>query len=273
MSDLRPIKPLDLAGLQLAPPSGPRPQLKWVPPTALLVDGTYQRDLSRSSIRLIDKMVREFEWSRMKPPIVVQVGPASLHVVDGQHTAIAAATIGLPEIPVFVVAAETTDARARAFVGHNTDRISVTAIQIFHALVAAGDPDAVEVATVCRRAGVRIREYSRSSVIAEGDTKAVQAIRSLIARRGVMRARQVLQCMVAAKRAPIGLADIKAAELVICREGKQVDLAALAMVVRVTGATALAKARAAAIERRTPYYRELAAIWLKRLEKPDHDAA
>lgn len=271
---LRAIQPLVFPGITPATPTGPRPQLKWVPPTSLLVDGTYQRGLSKSSMRLIERMVRHFAWSRMKPPIVVKVGPGTLHIVDGQHTAIAAATIGLPEIPVFVVAAETTDARARAFVGHNTDRISVTAIQIFDALVAAGDPDAMEVAEVCKRAGVRIREYSQSSVIAEGDTKAVNAIRKLIARRGVMRARQVLNCLVKAKRAPIGLADIQAVERIICIDRpKDADHSALAAVIRVTGAGALAQARAVAMENRTPYYQELAAIWLKRLEKAGHVAA
>ncbi len=273
-STLRPIEPIDLGDVPCAQPAGARPQLKWVPPTALLVDATYQRDLTVRSINLITKLVRNFAWNRMKPPIVVQVGPASLHVVDGQHTAIAAATIGLSEIPVFVVSADTTDERARAFVGHNTDRITVTAIQIHNALVASGDPDALEVAEVCNRAGVRIREYSQSSVVAEGDTKAVNAIRRLIGRRGVMRARQVLSCLVKAKRAPIGLADIQAVELIICVDRPTVaDHSVLSSVIRMTGAEALAQARAQAIERRSPYYRELAAIWLKRLEQADNDAA
>ena len=68
--------------------------MKWIAPTDLLVDATYQRDLSERSIRLIRKMIENFNWNRLKPPIVVQVGPASLHIVDGQHSAIVAATAG-----------------------------------------------------------------------------------------------------------------------------------------------------------------------------------
>jgi hypothetical protein len=108
-------------------------QLKWLAPTDLLVDATYQRDLSERSMRLIRKMIENFSWNRMKPPIVVQVGPASLHIVDGQHTAIVAASIGIPQIPVFVVKAEGLDERARAFVGHNTDRVSRCRRSIFTA--------------------------------------------------------------------------------------------------------------------------------------------
>jgi hypothetical protein len=157
---------------------GEKPSLKWVAPTSLLVDATYQRDLSERSIRLIRKMIEEFRWNRLKPPIVVQVGPASLHIVDGQHTAIVAASLGIPQIPVFVVKADTLDERARAFVGHNTDRVVVSPFDIYRALLASGDPDAVDVDNVCKRAGVRIRNISPSSAIAEGDTAAIGLVRT-----------------------------------------------------------------------------------------------
>src|SRR4051794_24268937 len=103
MASLRAIKPMKFPDLKPASFDGERPSLRWVAPTDLLVDATYQRDLSERSIRLIRKMIESFSWNRMKPPIVVQVGPTSLHIVDGQHTAIVAASIGIPEIPIFIV--------------------------------------------------------------------------------------------------------------------------------------------------------------------------
>jgi hypothetical protein len=117
---------------------------------------------------------------------------------------------------VFVVRPKRLDERARAFVGHNTDRIVVSPFDIYRALLASGDPDAVDVDNVCRRAGVRIRVISPSSAIAEGDTAAIGLVRSLVKRRGVIPARKVLQCLVKAKRAPITGAEILAAERIIC---------------------------------------------------------
>jgi hypothetical protein len=198
---------------------------------------------------------------------VVQVGPASLHIVDGQHTAIVAATIGVPQIPVFVVQAESLDERARAFVGHNTDRIVVSPFDIYRALLASGDPEAVDVDNVCRRAGVRLRVISPSSAIAEGDTAAIGLVRSLVKRRGVIPARKVLQCLVKAKRAPITGAEILAAERIICLERMDVDLEELTAVIRIEGTDGINKAHAKARMEKTPLWRELANRWLRRINR------
>lgn len=267
---LRPIKPMNFPDLKPAKVEGEKPVLIWVEPTNLLVDGTYQRDLSERSIRLIRRMIEEFAWCRMKPPIVVKVGPASLHIVDGQHTAIVAATIGLPQIPVFVVKADKMDERARAFVGHNSDRIVVSPFDIYRALLASGDEDAVEVAAVCERAGVRIRNISPSSAIAEGDTACVGIIRNLVKRRGVATARKILQCLVKAKCAPIISAQILAAQQVICEDFPgAIDLDALITAIRVGGIDDLNKAHAKARAARTPMWRELSIVWTNRLRRRD----
>lgn len=264
---LRPIKPISFPDLKPASFDGERPSLKWVAPTSLMVDATYQRDLSERSVRLIRKMIEGFAWNRLKPPIVVQVGPGSLHIVDGQHTAIVAATLGIPQIPVFIVKADSIDERARAFVGHNSDRVVVSPFDIYRALLASGDPDAVDVDNVCRRAGVRIRMISPSSAIAEGDTAAVGLVRTLVKRRGVIPARKVLQCLVKAKRAPITGAEILAAERILCEERKNVDVEDLTAVIRIEGTAGLNKAHAKARSDRSPLWRELANLWLRRLNR------
>jgi hypothetical protein len=266
---LRAIKPMSFPDLKPASFEGEKPELKWIEPTALLVDGTYQRDLSNRSIKLIRKMIENFSWNRLKPPIVVQAGPASLHVVDGQHTAIAAASLGIPQIPVFVVQADTVDERARAFVGHNSDRVVVSPMDIYRALLASGDLDAVDVDNVCRRAGVRIRNISPQSVVAEGDCGCIGLIRSVVKRRGVIHARKALEALVKAKRSPITAAEILAAEKIICTDRKGIDIDTLAAVVRVDGTDGLNKAHAKAKNDRTPIFRELAARWLRRLERSE----
>lgn len=267
MTQLRPIKALSFPDLKPSAVTGEKPSLKWVAPTSLLVDETYQRDLSRRSIALIRKMIEQFAWNRLKPPIVVQAGPASLHIVDGQHTAIVAASLGVPQIPVFIVQADSVDERARAFVGHNTDRVVVSPMDIYRALLASGDPDAVDVDNVCRRAGVRIRNISPQSVIAEGDCGCIGLIRSLVKRRGVIPARKVLQCLAKAKRAPISAAEIQAAERIICMELKDVDLEELTAAIRIEGTDGLNKAHAKAKSDVTPIFREVANRWLRRLAR------
>lgn len=269
MTQLRPIKPIPLAGLTPAPFDGQRPELKWLPPTSLLVDATYQRDLSERSIRLIRKLIENFSWNRMKPVIGVQVGPASIHIVDGQHSAIVAASLGIPEVPVYIVTADSIDERARAFVGHNSDRVAVSPFDIYRALVASGDPDAVDVANVCKRAGVRLRYISPSSALAEGDTAAIGCIRGMVKRRGVIPARKVLQCLVKARRAPITAAEILAAESIVCVDRPAVDLEALTAVIRIEGSEGLAKAHAKAKSGRTLFWAEVKARWLRRLDRSE----
>lgn len=266
MTALRPIRPLNLPDIKPVRLDGQKPTLEWVAPTSLLVDETYQRNLSERSLRLIKRMCIEFAWNRMKPPIVVRAGPASLHIIDGQHTAIAAATIGIDSIPIFVVTADAVDERARAFVGHNSDRVTVSPIDIYRALLASGDPDAQDVANVCRRAGVRIRLISPQSAIAEGDTAAVGVVRALVRRRGVRRARVVLQCLVAARRKPIAAAEIAAVERILCVDRTDLDPDSLSAAIRIEGDDGFAKTLTAARLNRTPQWRALVERWLARLD-------
>jgi hypothetical protein len=269
MTQLRRIKAMNFPDLKPASFEGERPTMKWVAPTDLMVDATYQRDLSERSIRLIRRTIENFNWNRLKPPIVVQTGPASLHIVDGQHSAIIAATLGIPQIPVYIVKADTLDERARAFVGHNSDRVAVSPFDIFRALLASGDPEAVVVDNVCKRAGVRIRVISPSSAIAEGDTAAVGLVRALVKRRGTVHARKVLECLVKAKRAPLTGAEILAADRIICEERKDIDLEILTTVIRVEGIDGLNRASARAKTSRLPIWREVANRWLRRIDRSD----
>lgn len=266
LGGLRKIKPLTLPGLKPAEVDGDLPRLKWVAPTELLVDDTYQRDLSDRSIRLIRKLIENFAWNRLKPVIVVEVKPDIYHVIDGQHTAIAAATLGVPKVPIFIVQAERVDERARAFVGHNSDRIIVSPFDIYRALLAAGDPDAVDVGNVCRRAGVRIRWISPSTALAAGDTAAVGKVRALVKRNGVMKARQILEVLVKAKRTPISAAEIQAVEALYTADPK-LDREQLARVIFIEGTAGLQKAQAKAKTDRSPVWRVLSERWQRRFER------
>lgn len=152
----RAVRALNLGDLAPAVITSDAPEIEWVDPKSLLVDGDYQRALSEASVTLIRRIVAGWDWARFKPPVVART-EEGLEVIDGQHTATAAATHpAISIIPVIVVQAAAVADRARAFVGHNRDRLNVTKTQMHFSAVAAGDDDALTLSQVCQRAGVTI---------------------------------------------------------------------------------------------------------------------
>lgn len=202
------------------PPTAP-PVFANCDPRDLMVDEEYQRGLSERSLRMIRKIIMGWDWRKFKPPVVAQVD-GEYHVIDGQHTAIAAATHGgLGEIPVMVIDASDIAARAASFVGHNRDRLAVTAAQVFYAGVAAGNEDAVNIAQTCERAGITILKMppmgnpGAKAKYAIGDTQAVKTVETLVRRRFPLGARKVLEILVQARMAPVTANQIKAVELLL----------------------------------------------------------
>lgn len=220
MTAIRRVQPLPLPN-DLAPgPVGERPQIVRMNPADLSVDAAYQRDLSRKSISLIHKIITEWDWKRFKPPVVARVGD-SWHVIDGQHTAIAAASHGgIGEIDVMVVEAEGGEARAKAFIGHNRDRVQITNTQLFFAAAAAGDEDALTTMQVCERAGATIlKNPSPGRPYQAGEVVAVSALVKLVKSRSAMKARVVVETLVKAHVAPISAEMLRAVDMVLHGDG------------------------------------------------------
>ncbi|MDB5584867.1 MAG: hypothetical protein JWR80_10043 [Bradyrhizobium sp.] len=264
---LRRIEPIPkIEGMSRASDLGQRPELRWVDPTSLLVDEGYQRDLGKRSYSLIRGMMQGFAWRKMKPPIVVEVGDG-LHCVDGQHTAIAAASIGVPEIPVFVVGAASLGERADSFVAHNKDRIVMQPLDIYRARIAAGDPDAVDCANVCQRAGVRIRQIQPGGKILVGDTGAVGTIQRLVRRRGVQTSRNILQAFVTGGRGPITPAEIDAAEALMVVVRPDTTMEQFARVVRAIGDRGVIESKMKAMTESRPQKHVLLEVYKAMLDR------
>jgi len=71
--------------------------------------------------------VAGWDWAKFKAPVAVMTD-AGLELIDGQHTAIAAATHPeIATIPVMIVDVDKRAERAAAFIGHNRDRVAVDA--------------------------------------------------------------------------------------------------------------------------------------------------
>lgn len=265
MKALRPILPLTLPDVERSTPQTWKPELRWVAPTSLLVDEGYQRSLSDRSMKLIRRIVAGWDWASFKPPVCVEDG-ARLHVIDGQHTAIAAATHGgIPKIAVMVVKAEATQDRARAFVAHNRDRVVMTPLALHHAMVVAGDETALTIAQACLRAGVTmLRSPPPYAVYRPGETMAIGAVRSLAGRRHAAGARKVLEVCAAARLAPITADHIKAVESVMFTSGAPgPDQLAAALM----SSTLLADAKREAARAGVPTWKALSDLLFRRARR------
>lgn len=216
---MRPINALSavtMRGVVPATPSTDLPKLTWVSPVEVFVEDDYQRSLSERSIAMIRKIVAGWRWAHIKPVICARVG-GKLMAIDGQHTSIAAATLGIPKIPAMVVTVSTVKERAAAFIGQNCDRLNLTAAHIHYASLAAGEEIAVAVDQACRKAGVRILRHSKGAAgsFKIGETFTVGLIHRIVKRHGVNYGVRVLKVLVDAKRAPLDAAEIAAVDILL----------------------------------------------------------
>lgn len=273
-TDIRQIVPISTAGLIPGKPPTGMPICELVDPGTLFVDPAYQRDIGERGMRQIRRVIERFDWAKFKPPICsyAEVGGATvLKVLDGQHTAIAAASNPFVEkIPVMIVETEGTAAEARAFIGQNAERVGVTPLQLHYAALAAGDEDAKTLQSVCDNAGITIlRRPGAYDPAASRETIAVGVIKQLIARRGDKLSKEVLEVLANAERGPIKSEHIKAVEYLMtnpdyCEGFWPQDLTA-AIVDLLTAAEEDADQLAKA--KRWPMWKALAIVWYRKCKK------
>lgn len=197
---------------------GQAPAIRLVDPADLRVEGAYQRDLSKKSIRLLRKIVTGWDWAKFKPPICA-MRDHGLVVIDGQHTAIAAATLGITEMPVLVVDASAITKRAESFVSHNRDRIAMSPFQIFHASVVAGDPAARAIAEIATQTGAIIpRAMPLKNKAKPGCIIAINEILRYYNASGSEVVRRIFTIAVASQSAPLSRAATRGLEHLLTSE-------------------------------------------------------
>lgn len=265
-----PMKAATMRGVALIPIVGCKPVMEWVAPGDLYVEQDYQRALSERSIALIRRIAGNFRWAHVKPAICARV-EGKLVVIDGQHTATAAATRGdVPAIPVMIVEAVEVRDRAMAFIGQNRDRLALTALHMHHAAVAGGDEIAVAVNDAVKRAGVMILRYqtgSKAATYKVGQTTAIGIISILVRRHGVTAAAKVLKVLVEAKRAPLPATEIAAVALILGDKARPVDVFDLATLIRSKPVVQWAALAAAGAARGGTHREALANVWRHELAR------
>jgi hypothetical protein len=263
---LRRIEPIEIAGIEPGGITDNPPIFEWAAPEDLLIDGAYQRDLTDAGKKLIRRIVENWSWARFKPPTAV-LTDRGLELLDGQHVALAALLHpGITEIVVQVVDVPDQADRAAAFVGINRDRRAVTPTELHFAEVTAGNEDAMTVDQVCTRAGVVIlRTKPASGKYERGETLAAPAIARLINRTSAMRARQILEVLVKANRAPIRVQDIRAVEMLMTESeyADEIDAEMITDAILRTDGTAENEAKVFAAAHKVPLFKALGIQWFR----------
>lgn len=264
---LRGVRPINLMGVDVASADAAKPEFEWVDPGVLLIDDGYQRNLSERSMKLVRKICAGWDWRRFKPPVCARTD-RGLEVIDGQHTAIAACSHpDVTEIPVMVVVAASRSDRAQSFIGHNRDRLNITPMQMHFAAAAAGDEDAQDIDRVCERAGVKLLKATPGNgAWKAGETVAVKAIGALINRRGVVRAREVLEVLIKGQATPISTVQIRAVECLLHDDEYREDIDADGVVNAMLKLGFMADQEAAvfAATHKVPVFRALAIVLFRK---------
>lgn len=271
-SDLRPVEAISLSGLDIGEPENGEPICERVDPKSLFIDPSYQRSIGERGLTQIRRILEGWDRNRFKPPICAYAehgGETVLKVLDGQHTAIAAASHpGIDMIPVMICEARETSAQAAAFVGQNTQRLNVTPLQLHQAALVAQDEDALTIDQVCTKAGVRVLQYSVKN-FEPGDTVAINAIAKLVDNRGAMKARIILEVLAKAKMAPILAPQIKAVELLLTDDEYRHAITPEALTEAIAGSWLVDhdEGKRISLSHKWPFWKALAIHWFRNTKK------
>jgi hypothetical protein len=174
---------------------GPAPFLEWIAVERLVVDTEYQREIGRRGAVNVMQIAEHFDWSKFAPVIIAPVEGGLFAIVDGQHRTTAATLRGIDQVPCQVVQADRAK-QAAAYAAVNGNITKTTPQQLYHARLAANDPNAIEIANVCSAASVEvIRRNVPLSEMKVGQTQAIGALTRCIKLYGRDTLITALQCI------------------------------------------------------------------------------
>lgn len=179
-----------IAPVQNRVPCGPQlgvpPSLEQIPVGRLSVDPTYQRATdSPASRQIIVGMVKKWDWSLCQPLVVSRRADGDLLILDGQHRHAGAIERGdIPFLPCVILSSLGLEGEAKTFVELNTKRQRLTQAEVFHGMLAAGDPLAKAVADIIAQTGWNVRKGSNTAAYKPGDLECAPALVKIFRRKG-----------------------------------------------------------------------------------------
>lgn len=186
-----PVPQIEVHG-QAQPIAGSPGALRMVEVASLCVDLTYQRNMTILSVRLAGKIAAHFDWRRFVPAVGVEVGDGRIALVDGQHRCAAAKARGVEKVPVYVLNCSTAEA-AGAFAAINGDVTPMSPIDVYRALLVAGDQDSLTLQQTLDVAGVKIVDFK--SGFKKGETRSISVLRRAMRVYGRELLITALQCL------------------------------------------------------------------------------
>lgn len=148
------LSPIDITGFRAQDlRDQAAPQLLRVDVSDLVVDRSYQRDISSAGKTSIRKIAANFDWAKFGPVLLAPVAGGKFAIVDGQHRAHAAAVCGITEIPAMVVPMSAQQ-QASAFSAVNAARVTINRCALYRASLAAGEDWAIACRAAVEAAGV-----------------------------------------------------------------------------------------------------------------------
>lgn len=172
--------------------SGHVGRFETIPIAKLLVDSVYQRAVTAGSVKNIRRICKDFDWAKFLPVIVTQDGD-TYSIVDGQHRTTAAATIGLTEVPCYILSC-TASEDAAAFAAINGNVTPVQPIDLWFAELAAQKPQAVALQRVLDASGVKVTRKKEGFV--SGETRSITVLQRAFEFYGSAILTTILQCIV-----------------------------------------------------------------------------
>lgn len=179
-----------IAPVQNRVPCGPQigapPSLEQIPVGRLSVDPTYQRATdSPASRQIIVGMVKRWDWSLCQPLVVSRRSDGDLLILDGQHRHAGAIERGdIHFLPCVILSSLDLEGEAKTFVELNTRRQRLTQAEVFHGMLAAGDPQAKAVADIIAQTGWTVRKGSNTAAYKPGDLECAPGLVKIFARKG-----------------------------------------------------------------------------------------
>ncbi|MCZ7482920.1 DUF6551 family protein [Rhizobium rhizogenes] len=178
-------------------PRGTMPSIEWVHVTELTVDSSYQRSIDNDgSRRLIASIAANFDWRLCAPLVVSRRPDGSRVIIDGQHRWAAAVRRGdLLQLPCCLFTYGSPEDEARMFIVANRARKAMNRMDDFHAALAAGDEDALDIRRLVSEAGLAIARSTSSTAWKPGDVTFTSSIATALRRHGDAVVSAALTCM------------------------------------------------------------------------------
>ena len=174
------------AGRGWGKPLGMPPSIENRHPEELRLDDSYQRSTDNGASRsLIKRIAKGWDWRMCLPLVVSKRDDGSLWVIDGQHRLAAAKLRGdIPFLPCCVGVYGSVADEAAMFVAMNRSRKPMNRLDDFHAAIASGDSEAIQIAQLINGAGFTVSRKTGSQSWIPGEVAFTSAIAKVLRKHG-----------------------------------------------------------------------------------------